>query len=136
MNRRFFLAGCAYLVGASFFGCKPKAPYALVPVKGTINYNGKPLPEGFCVQFEPENGGRSSMAYPDASGSFEAVHTASQKGVMTGKNVIRLYWIKDPAVSPMPPEYSGIMAKYGGDSKEMVVDISKKDLNFKIEFKD
>ena len=138
MNRRTFLTySCATLVGATFVGCAPKAPYDLVPIKGVATYNGKPLPEGFTLQFENADGSRPSIAKIGPDGSFEAIHTASQKGVKPGSNAIVVYWNDPPEVNPVPEEFAGLVKKYGfTGTDKMTVDISKKDANFKVEFTD
>ena len=114
MNRRSFLTTAALGSVALVVGCKPKAPYALVPISGVATYNGKPLPTGFTVQLEP----------PD-------------KGAKPGTNVVHIYWNDPPEVNPVPDEYKNLMAKYGfSGSEKMTVEVSKKDANFKIDFTD
>ena len=137
MNRRYFLLGLGACALTPLTGCKPKAPYALVPIKGVATYNGQPLPEGFSIQFEPEDGSRPSFGKIGPGGSFEAIHTATQKGVKTGKNVVKVYWNEPPELNPVPEEYKNLMAKYGFTGSEtMTVDIQKKDSNFTVDFKD
>ena len=138
MNRRTFLAySCVSLLGATAVGCGPKAPYEIAPIKGVATYNGKPLPEGFTLQFEPADGSRPSVAKINSDGSFEAVHTASQKGVKPGSNAVVVYWNDPPEVNPVPEEFAPLVKKYGfGGSDKMTVEISKKDSNFKVDFTD
>ena len=135
MNRRMFLAsvGAGALVAIS--GCKPKAPYALVPISGTVTYQGKPLDERFHIQFEPDDGSRPSMGKIGSDGSFEAVHTASQKGVKQGPCAVVVYWNGDPVVDPVPEEFADMVAKYGfTGSDKLKVEISKKDTKFEVKY--
>lgn len=137
MQRRAFLLATLTLGTLASTGCKPKAPYTLVPIKGVVKYNGQPLPEGFTVQFEPEDGSRASFGKINSDGSFEAIHTATEKGVKAGKNAVRLYWNDPPEVNPVPEEYKALMAKYGfGGSDTMTVEITKKDNKFEVNFTD
>ena len=137
MNRRSFLTTSALGSVALVVGCKPKAPYALVPISGVATYNGKPLPTGFTVQLEPPDGARASVGVIREGGKFEMVHTPSQKGAKPGTNVVHIYWNDPPEVNPVPDEYKNLMAKYGfSGSEKMTVEVSKKDANFKIDFTD
>ncbi|MCL2349042.1 MAG: carboxypeptidase-like regulatory domain-containing protein [Planctomycetaceae bacterium] len=58
----------------------------LVPVKGTVTYQGKPL-EGATVVFSPKEnkqGRRAAVALTDKQGKFELM-TLSQKGAFPGE---------------------------------------------------
>ena len=137
MNRRSFLATMACGATLAVVGCKPKAPYSLVPISGVATYNGNPLPVGFTVQLEPTDGSRASMGKIQEGGKFEMRHTASQMGAKPGTNVVHVYWNDPPEVNPVPDEYKKMMEKYKfGGTENMTVEISKKDANFKIDFVD
>ena len=135
MDRRTFLASASVGALAVVCGCKPKAPYSLVPISGTVTYQGKPLDDRFHLQFEPTDGSRPSMAKVNADGTFEAVHTASQKGVKPGENKIVVYWNDPPEVNPVPEEYKDLFAKYGfTGSEQLTMTIEKKDSKFEVKY--
>ena len=75
------------------------------------------------------------MARINADGSFEAVHTASQKGVKPGQNEVVVYWNEDPTVTPVPDEFKEMMEKYGftGNAK-LTVEITKTDNKFEVNY--
>ena len=135
MNRRVFLASIGLGAAALACGCKPKAPYDLVPVSGTITYQGKPLDDRFYIEIQNEDGSRPSIGRPDATGKFEAIHTNTQKGVKPGKNTIVVYWKNNPEVDPIPEEFQPMFKKYGfTGSEKLTIDISKKETNLEIKF--
>ncbi|MBQ7110044.1 MAG: hypothetical protein IJO06_02385 [Thermoguttaceae bacterium] len=134
MNRRVFLASLASAAVVAVSGCGPKAPYELVPISGVATYQGKPIPTGFRVEFEPTDGSRPSFGNIQEGGKFEVVHTASQKGVKAGPCKVKIYWNGNPETDPVPEEFAEMMSKYGmtgSDVKE--VEIKKKDNNFKLD---
>ncbi len=134
MNRRVFLASLASAAVVAVSGCGPKAPYQLVPISGVATYQGKPIPTGFRVEFEPTDGSRPSFGNIQEGGKFEVVHTASQKGVKAGPCKVKIYWNGNPETDPVPEEFAEMMSKYGmtgSDVKE--VEIKKKDNNFKLD---
>lgn len=135
MYRRNFLASLGVGALALVCGCKPKAPYDLVPVSGTVKYKGQPLDERFHVEFTPTDGTRPSMCKLDSEGNFEAIHTASQKGVKPGTNRVIVYWNEDPTTTPIPEEYQEMFSKYGfTGSEQLEVEISKKEKNFEVNY--
>jgi hypothetical protein len=88
------LLGWAVLVGLAVAGCGSKHP--IVEVKGKIAFaDGKPLPEGTRLRFNPAEGSRgSASATTAADGSFEVQHVRGNKGAEVGKYTI----------SVLPPE--------------------------------
>jgi len=135
MDRRSFLAtgvGALCLV----CGCKPKAPYEIVPLSGKVTYQGKPLPNTFHIEFEAGDGSRPSMGkILDDAGSFETWHTGTQKGVKPGPNTVTVYWDADPNVTPVPEEYVDMIAKYGfTGTDKLKVEIKGKDSKFEVKF--
>ena len=135
MNRRVFLASLASAAVVAVSGCGPKAPYDMVPISGVATYQGAPLPTGFRVVFEPTDGSRSSFGNIQEGGKFEAVHTASIKGVKAGTCKVKVFWNGNPETDPVPEEFAELMSKYGmtgTDVKE--VEITKKDNKYKVDF--
>ena len=134
MNRRVFLASLASAAVVAVSGCGPKAPYELVPISGVATYQGKPIPTGFRVEFEPSDGSRPSFGQIQDGGKFEVVHTASQKGVKAGACKVKIYWNGNPETDPVPEEYAEMIAKYGPSGTDVSeIEIKKKDNNFKLD---
>ncbi len=136
MNRRVFLTSLSAGTLLLACGCKPKAPYELAQIAGTVTYQGKPLDERFHIQFVPSDGTRPSMGKLDENGHYEAVHTLAQKGVKPGPCTIEIHWNANPNVTPVPDEYKELIAKYGfTGSEKLSVEIVGKDKKFDIDFK-
>ena len=75
------------------------------------------------------------MAKVNADGTFEAVHTASQKGVKPGENKVVVYWNDPPEVTPVPQEYMELFDKYGfTGSAQLTMTIEKKDSKFEVKY--
>jgi len=72
------------LLALAVIGCDTS--YDVLPVKGTITYDGEPVPE-LLIQFAPE-GGRASTGSVKADGTFELGYTIDQMGVEPGKHTI------------------------------------------------
>ncbi len=136
MNRRSFLATTGVGALCLVCGCKPKAPYEVVPFSGKVTYQGKPLPNTFHIEFQNDDGSRPSMGkIIDDAGSFETWHTGTQKGVKPGSNTVTVYWDSDPTVTPVPEEYADMIAKYGfTGTDKLKVDIKGKDSKFEVKF--
>ncbi|MDB5336919.1 MAG: hypothetical protein JWN70_2538 [Planctomycetaceae bacterium] len=75
----------------------------LVPVSGTVTYDGKPLPQG-TIQLEPvDPAAKIQSASGDIkNGSFTLATTASAKGAMIGKYKVRITSVEGNAVVAMP----------------------------------
>jgi len=134
MNRRSFLASSVGVL-CLVCGCKPKAPYEIVPLSGKVTYQGKPLPKDFHIEFDCDGTRPSVGKILDDAGSFETWHTGTQKGVKPGSNTVTVYWNHDPDVTPVPEEYADMIAKYGfTGSDKLKVDIKGKSKNFEVKF--
>ena len=115
-------------------GCAPKAPYGIVEIAGVATFNGKPLPKDFKIDFNPDDGKRSSSAIILADdGKFVASHTVSQDGVPAGKCTVFVSWAGDIGTSP-PAEYGPLFEKFGFGKEGMPVEISKPDKKFNLDF--
>lgn len=135
MNRRTFIATIGLGATALACGCKPKAPYGLVPVSGVVTYQGKPLDDRFHIEFQNTDGSRPSIARIGEGGKFEAVHTASQKGVKPGSNKVIVYWNADATTTPVPDEFKPMMDKYGfTGSDQLTIEITKKESKLEVKF--
>lgn len=133
MQRRVNQWFCLFPLFA-VLGCGPSAPQLpdLVPVSGTVTYDGKPL-DNASVTFSPMDGGKAgygASGFTDASGKY-TVETAAgdgktKPGAVPGKYGVKIsrmvkpdgsVWKpdpKDPSIGPMtfgareelPEEYS------------------------------
>ncbi|MDR1493308.1 MAG: hypothetical protein LBT05_11385 [Planctomycetaceae bacterium] len=120
----------------TIFGCKPRAPYDIVRIEGTVTYDGKPLSPNFTLRFRPENGWNESTGFIKENGRFTTIHTVDIDGVPTGKCTVRVQWNGSDAPIPIPPpaEFQPLVKKYGFQSEGLPIEIIKKDLNLKIDF--
>ena len=90
------LAGC---------GAATAAPDVdLVPVKGTVKLDGKPLANA-TVMFNPLQGtkGTGGYAVTDAEGNFAIKHRSDKEGCEPGEYGITFTKITQPDGSPLPP---------------------------------
>lgn len=112
----FSLAGC----GKSEYGETAR-------VTGTVTYKGKPVPN-MMVNFMPtaEKGGRPSWGKTDASGKFEMVLDADNKGVVRGHHKV---YITPPATTidgGTSKASKAALAKDAGLTQEEMLDIRTK----------
>jgi hypothetical protein len=124
------------LFTVTIFGCSPKAPYDVVRIEGVVTYDGKPLPPDFLLRFRPENGRNESTGFIKENGKFTTIHTVDIDGVPTGKCTVRVQWNGSDAPIPIPPpaEFQPLIKQYGFQSEGLPIEITKKDLNLKIDF--
>lgn len=114
-------------------GCGVKAPYPVVPIEGVVTWGGKPIPKEFTLRFRPENGMNESTGVIKDGGKFTTIHTVSIDGVPTGQCTVRVAWSGGFGTSP-PDEYKPLVSKYGFTSEGIPIEITKKDLNLKLDF--
>lgn len=122
--RRLFAALAAALLLAGCVDPGPKAHIEkVVPVSGTLTYNGQPL-ESYQVTFLPTDGRRAATGVTDAAGKFTMGTNKAGDGAPPGTNQVAIVWappttdipgqeqiIDDPSQLPKPPVQ--IPAKYG-----------------------
>ena len=106
-------------------GCKGPKIKGLVPVRGTVTYNGEPL-EGAAVCFTPkefQTGDRLATGKTDAKGTFE-LRTIGELGILPGEYVVVL--VKNeaspgnqtpPPGRPAPVQVKSLIPKRYGDPK-------------------
>jgi len=114
-------------------GCGVKAPYPVVPIEGTVTWDGKPVPKQFVLKFRPENGMTESTGFIKDDGKFTTIHTVDIDGVPTGNCTVRIQWNGGDGTSP-PDEYKPLVGKYGFQSGGLPIEIKKKDKNMKLDF--
>jgi hypothetical protein len=139
MNRpTFLLAGLSLFLLAG--GCTRSGP-ELVPIAGTVTYNGQPVPNVRII-FQPDNG-RMSWATSDASGHFLLEYDADHKGVKVGSHTVFVVdetAIVDPtaamagggARAKRAPDAAAAIAKHAPDKSTLKVEIKKADRNFQL----
>lgn len=117
-------------------GCGPSNPEGVVPVEGTLTYQGKSF-EGLRMEFRPEFG-RPSIAFTQAGGKFKAKFTDELNGVKPGK--VKLYIVpqRKPApggamIDDIPPGAEELVAKYGFKSAGYDMEITKADRRMQID---
>jgi hypothetical protein len=120
-------------VAAMIFGCGVKAPYDVVQIKGTVTWEGKPLPQDFTLKFKPLEDKSESSGIIKTGGKFTTVHTPEIDGVPTGKCSVFVLWGGGLYSTP-PAEYEPLLKKYGTGTEGLQIEITKKDLNLKINF--
>ena len=106
-------------------GCKEPKIKGLVPVRGTVTFNGEPL-EGATVGFtlkEFKTGDRLATGKTDSKGAFE-LRTIGEPGILPGEYVVVL--IKNEAIPgnqtspkgrPAPAKIESLIPKRYGDPK-------------------
>jgi len=100
MKRFVVLVWFASILGWCGCGSDP-GPVAeqerVVPVSGTLTYQGKPL-ESFQVTFMPTDGRRVAMGVTDAAGKFTLGTNAAADGAPPGQHKIAVNWF-DPSTA-------------------------------------
>jgi hypothetical protein len=100
-------------VTCSLSGCGSDGP-TVVPVKGVVNYNGKPM-EKIAVVFNPEGSGMMATGMTNANGEFSLQTSTPGDGAMVGNYKVAFRYdsgeIPDmfnpkKEVSPIPAKYS------------------------------
>lgn len=112
-GRAVFLGTMACGTMLAVAGCSREGP-ALVDVRGTVTFNGRPTPAE--IMFEPEftpgkGGGRASMARTAADGSYRLSFTADRYGAVPGKHrvLIRVLHSTKPGEAKTFEEAAGAL---------------------------
>jgi hypothetical protein len=71
----------------------------VVPVSGTVTYQGKPL-ESYRVVFMPEDGRRPATGVTDANGKFVLGTNAADDGAPPGKSKVSFAWVSPNSGQP------------------------------------
>ena len=85
-------------------GCGRESKSKIVPVDGKIHFaNGKTLPAGTLLLFNPSAGGASAATGVTADdGAFKLVHASGQEGAELGKYAVLLRAPSTPRSRPRP----------------------------------
>jgi hypothetical protein len=68
-------------------------------------------------------------------GKFTTIHTVDIDGVPAGKCTVRVLW-GGPEGTTYPQEYAPLIKSYGFESSGLPLEITKKNMNLKIDFPD
>lgn len=100
-----------------FVGCGSGGP-EVVPVKGVVNYKGKPI-EKISVVFYPEGKGMMATGLTDAKGEFSLQTSTPGDGAMEGNYKVSFKYDSGEIPDMFNPkkEVSPIPAKYGDAAK-------------------
>ena len=85
-------------------GCKKGGLQGLVPLSGTVTYNGEPV-EGAQITFAPDDAanGRSALAKTEADGSYKAMTLIPGDGVMPGSYKVAVRKMTEPPANGSDP---------------------------------
>ena len=104
LNVKMWRRGISFALMAttlSVFGCGKSGLDGLVPVSGTVTYNGKAV-EGADLVFNPESEGRAASAKSDASGKFHLTTLDPHDGAQPGNYKVSIS--KKEMINPMTAE--------------------------------
>ena len=112
-------------------GCGPKLPYEVVPLSGTVTYQGTPVP-GLPIFFLPETG-RPSNGFSDKNGKFNMIYTVKVDGVQTGKGTFYVELSpNDGRIYDNRELLNTIAQKYRKGNELLQFEITKKDKKFEL----
>ncbi len=93
---------CIVIAVSAGSGCSGEPGLkGLVPVTGTVTYQGKPV-EGASVSFSPNGAGRSASAMTGEDGTFVLTTVEGGDGAMSGSFGVEIS--KSEVINPMSPE--------------------------------
>jgi len=128
------------LLVVAIAGCGRSLPYQVVPLSGTLTYQGQPLDRQLILTFTPIGEGRASSAVVGTDGKFKAEYTNDVTGVQTGKLIVTLGDLggsSDPmrmsSAAPLPPHVQEALQKYAFGGPGFEIEITKKDTNYKLD---
>src|SRR5262245_26251540 len=120
-------------------GCVQSGP-EIVPIAGTVTYNGQPVPNVRII-FQPDPG-RMSWGISDASGRFALEYDSDHKGAKVGTHTVYVVdegAITDPTAvlagakaQKRAPEIAQALAKYAPDKSTLTVEVKKADRNLQL----
>lgn len=103
----------------------------VVPIEGTVQYQGEPV-AGIEIVFTPENGPRPSYGSTDENGHFRMTYTVQEMGVAKGKQAVTFDWEGSSDGSKPSEAINAILAKHGENGEPLEYDITKGDKNMVI----
>jgi hypothetical protein len=128
-KRKFRTAGAVLLAaGCLLPGCNRSNDSATYPVRGSVSYQGKPLP-GASVTFMADGASRAAVGKTDAAGHFQLTTFEENDGAVPGTHVVTIkkYDSDPPPLPAIPPggavdpadeaKYTAAMARWVGTAK-------------------
>lgn len=104
----------------------------VVPVEGTVSYEGAPVP-GISLVFSPEDGSRQSSGSTDENGNFKLMYTIDEMGALPGKHNVAFEWeAGEPGVEPSEA-IAAILKAHGEGGTPYKVEITGATRDLKIE---
>lgn len=131
---RFCLSNvCVSIVLLTVSGCGVGGTSGIVPVEGTLTYQGQPV-AGVSLQFEPISENRASMGATDDNGHFVLIYTIQEKGAEVGKHKVTLDY-PESELEETPEAVAKILEKHGPEGTPLEVEITGEttDLSIDIE---
>ena len=131
---------CVFFLFVFLSGCGQSLPYPVVPLSGTLTYQGQSLNRQMILTFTPVGDGRASTAVVGVDGSFTAEYTNDTSGVQTGKLIVTLgdFGASDsPAMSggaaPLPQPVQEALQKYAFGGPGFEIEVTKKETKYKLD---
>jgi len=78
-------------------GCGAENELGLIPIRGEVTYNGKPLSDGSVIYVPVEPNGRQASGRINADGTFDLTTLKGKDGAMKGSYQIAVYALKSKA---------------------------------------
>lgn len=106
----------------------------MVPVEGTVTYEGEPV-QGLSLEFHAVDGGRISQGYTDESGNFTLSATIHEDGALVGKHEVTCIFIADDTEegAKMTPAIKAIIDAHGEKGTPIPIEITGPTSDLKIE---
>lgn len=129
----------AFAAVVVLLGCGGGGKYKLAPVKGSVTYKGKPVPNG-TVSFIPEGGGPTATGELQKDGTF-VLKTEKSNGAVLGSHTVVIAAMQDmgetlpEARNPLPPPI--VPEKYTNPATtDLKAKVEDKDNVFTFDLKD
>jgi hypothetical protein len=101
-QKLFAACSCVVLLAAGCGAAGGKPAPEVVPVEGTVMYNGQPV-AGATVSFHHEKAPRVASGVTDAEGKFQLSMLEANDGAMPGDNAITVTKVEAGAAPVVPP---------------------------------
>jgi hypothetical protein len=132
--------GLLWLCAVALAGCSSSGP-DIVPIEGTITYQGEPVPN-VRIYFFPTSG-RFSWGLSDEQGRFVLDYDYDHDGAKVDTHTV---WLVDEGRNVDPtlamsggagrkkrsPELAAVIAKHSQDKSTLQVEVTKPDKNFQL----
>ena len=125
IQHRTALLICLIFACGLLTGCSGSdRPWEVVPVGGTVTYNGEPV-EGLTIEFEPEQG-RPSQALTDDNGHFTLNYTIHENGAQVGMHNVTFTWVGSSAGDKPSQAVMEVVKLHNRDATPLTIEITEK----------